>query len=60
MANPKNKKTISILVRDTYEHSGAEARDVIVDLFQFFVDNAPEVLLKYPKLGTAKEVLNFG
>lgn len=60
MVNPKNKKTIGLSVRDNYPLSGAEMRDVLIDFFQYVVDNAGSTILKYPKLDTVREALNFG
>jgi hypothetical protein len=59
MPNPKNRKTISILVREDYPASGAEARDEIIKFFQYLVDRAPEAVLAYPGLDAIKEVLTF-
>jgi hypothetical protein len=58
MANPKNKKTISLLVPDSYQFGGAEVKKEIDDLFTWLWTNGGKDIIKsYPKYAQIREVL---
>jgi hypothetical protein len=57
MVNPKGKKTISILVPETYPFKGKDLKKEINNLFQHVWDNNPEALESYPEFEKVKEML---
>lgn len=57
MPNPKNKRTISLLVPADYPFGGAEVKRELEAFFQHVVDSAPEAVATYPKLDKIVEVL---